>query len=395
MVSLRKADSSAKKMTKLYVEPAELARKLVKELENGKVSQAGQVWVRDQYTVFLCREDYARFRGHIEQLAGKLQGHLEKRVASQGYATTGPMAVELTVDPDLKPGYFGILAERGDEVSARPAGGTPAPAGRSVWDVPDEPEPQDEEYVAKQPQGGDAYPDQPYQDGLIVGEPRGDEELPGGPPMDERIAEQPAPMPPLPQTSASGAAAPAPGESMPPLPGGASPVPGAVPPLPGGAPPLPSAGPPPIPSSVQSSTAPPPPALGGSAPPSAQTAPPSLPVGGGVGGVDEDTGRISRAEASEMDLAQATIVLKVSGQEYEYPQGRVIIGRSRDVDFRIDNPDVSRRHAAIFWSEGGIVVKDLGSTNGTMVNGYPVESTTVRPTDTIRIGNCNITAEPR
>jgi pSer/pThr/pTyr-binding forkhead associated (FHA) protein len=111
--------------------------------------------------------------------------------------------------------------------------------------------------------------------------------------------------------------------------------------------------------------------------------------------VDEDTGRISRAEASEMDLAQATIVLKVSGQEYEYPQGRVIIGRSRDVDFRIDNPDVSRRHAAIFWSEGSIVVKDLGSTNGTMVNGYPVESTTVRPTDTIRIGNCNITAEPR
>jgi len=49
----------------------------------------------------------------------------------------------------------------------------------------------------------------------------------------------------------------------------------------------------------------------------------------------------------------------------------------------------------IYWSEGSIVVKDLGSTNGTMVNGYPIDSTVVRPTDSIRIGNCNITAEPR
>ena len=88
-------------------------------------------------------------------------------------------------------------------------------------------------------------------------------------------------------------------------------------------------------------------------------------------------------------------MLKVNGEQHEFPQGRVIIGRSRDVDLRIDHADVSRRHAVIYWSDGSIVVKDLGSTNGTMVNGYPIDSTVVRPTDAIRIGNAHITAEPR
>lgn len=115
----------------------------------------------------------------------------------------------------------------------------------------------------------------------------------------------------------------------------------------------------------------------------------------GAGRADESTGRISPNDASQMDLAKETIVLKANGQEYEFAQGRVIVGRSRDVDFRIDHADVSRRHAVIYWSEGSIVVKDLGSTNGTMVNGYPVESTVVRPSDVIRIGNCHITVAPK
>jgi pSer/pThr/pTyr-binding forkhead associated (FHA) protein len=73
----------------------------------------------------------------------------------------------------------------------------------------------------------------------------------------------------------------------------------------------------------------------------------------------------------------------------------VIVGRARDVDFRINDPDVSRRHAAIFWSEGGVMIEDLGSTNGTMVNGYPVSSTLVRSGDVIVIGDCKITVETR
>jgi pSer/pThr/pTyr-binding forkhead associated (FHA) protein len=96
-----------------------------------------------------------------------------------------------------------------------------------------------------------------------------------------------------------------------------------------------------------------------------------------------------------LGLARQTIVLKVNNQEHVFHKGRVIVGRSRDVDFRIENADVSRRHAAFYWSDGNIVVKDLGSTNGTMVNGYPVDSTIVQPGDVVLVGDCFITVESR
>jgi pSer/pThr/pTyr-binding forkhead associated (FHA) protein len=100
-------------------------------------------------------------------------------------------------------------------------------------------------------------------------------------------------------------------------------------------------------------------------------------------------------EVAPAGPAAEPLVLKVNGQERVFPQGKVVVGRSRDVDIQIDNADVSRRHAVIYWSEGSVVVKDLGSTNGTMVNGYPIDSTVVRPSDVIRIGNAHITVASR
>ena len=138
MVSPRKSDPSGKKVSKLYVEPAELARKLIKELEGTKVPQGGQTWVRDQYTVFLCREDFARFRSHLDELVRKLESHMEKHVQARRYGTSGAITIELTMDPDLKPGYFGVLAERADVDDGRAHGDVLGPGGRSAWDVPED-----------------------------------------------------------------------------------------------------------------------------------------------------------------------------------------------------------------------------------------------------------------
>jgi hypothetical protein len=349
MASSRKADSSAKKMSKLYVEPAELARKLIKELEDSKVSRGGQAWVPDQYTVFLCREDYTRFRGHVDQLVAKLQGNVDKYVVNRRYATAGPVSVELTLDPDLKPGYFGVLAERGGSSPGR-AGGAPAPGGRSVWDVPEDLEEDHDE-------------DERYREAAYDG------------PLGDPYSSRPPVVPPVPRTPSLGAPM-----AAPPLPGAVPPMPGAVPAMPAAVPPMPGAVPPLGPSYARPAAGPPP--LSRPVPQQPQAAPPRLPMGGSAG----------TAGASP---AGEAIVLKVNGQVHEFPQGKVVIGRSHDVDLRVDHADVSRRHSIIYWSEGSIVVKDLGSTNGTMVNGYPIDSTVVRPTDSIRIGNCNITAEPR
>jgi hypothetical protein len=104
---------------------------------------------------------------------------------------------------------------------------------------------------------------------------------------------------------------------------------------------------------------------------------------------------IAAADAAQLGLARSSIVIRSGNRVREYTQGRVVVGRARDADFRIDNPDVSRRHAAIYWSNGAVVLEDLGSTNGTMVNGYPVSSTAITPQDVVVIGDCRMSVDVR
>ena len=68
------------------------------------------------------------------------------------------------------------------------------------------------------------------------------------------------------------------------------------------------------------------------------------------------------------------------------PQGHVI-GRSGDADIRITDPYSSEFHARVGIQDGHVVVHDLGSTNGTYVNGRRVTSpTSVTRGDTVQIG---------
>ena len=62
------------------------------------------------------------------------------------------------------------------------------------------------------------------------------------------------------------------------------------------------------------------------------------------------------------------------------------IGRAEACRLVIAHGTVSRRHAAIKRVEGGFEVRDLGSLNGTWVNGWRVDRATVRPGDTLQIG---------
>lgn len=65
----------------------------------------------------------------------------------------------------------------------------------------------------------------------------------------------------------------------------------------------------------------------------------------------------------------------------------VLVGRGVDCQLHLDVDDVSRRHAEIRASEdGGFMVQDLGSQNGTWVNGVPVEVQPLRPGDRVRFG---------
>jgi pSer/pThr/pTyr-binding forkhead associated (FHA) protein len=72
----------------------------------------------------------------------------------------------------------------------------------------------------------------------------------------------------------------------------------------------------------------------------------------------------------------------------------VIIGRGRDCDLRIRARDISRRHCRIAFLETHVVLEDLGSTNGTLLNGKPVTgSQALKPGDIIAIGSARLKVE--
>ena len=76
-----------------------------------------------------------------------------------------------------------------------------------------------------------------------------------------------------------------------------------------------------------------------------------------------------------MQLSRLVVIAPVSltGQTIPLASGRVTVGRGQ-ADVRLDDPRVSRVHAALTASNGRVVVEDLGSLSGTTVNGVPVRT---------------------
>src|SRR3954469_14160006 len=75
--------------------------------------------------------------------------------------------------------------------------------------------------------------------------------------------------------------------------------------------------------------------------------------------------------------------------------GEVILGRSPSCDIPLEDSKVSRRHARIAIEEGTARVSDLGSRNGTIVNGEKIESEAVLlPGDRVQVGDTTVLFEP-
>ncbi len=72
---------------------------------------------------------------------------------------------------------------------------------------------------------------------------------------------------------------------------------------------------------------------------------------------------------------------------------RTLLGRSLDCDIRIANQEVSRHHVIIFREGGDTMLTDLGSANGTFVNGVRLidEPASVHAGDTLMLGNLSFT----
>ncbi|KGJ79919.1 phosphopeptide-binding protein [Cryobacterium roopkundense] len=85
-----------------------------------------------------------------------------------------------------------------------------------------------------------------------------------------------------------------------------------------------------------------------------------------------------------------TPVLDISGKRYPLTKSRTVIGRGSDADITVDDSGTSRRHVEIIWDGARAQVKDLGSTNGSQLNGSPVSQAILEPESVVTIGRTRI-----
>ncbi|UQX88627.1 FHA domain-containing protein [Jatrophihabitans telluris] len=320
--------SAFARVFKGQVEPVEIGSALQREASDKRaVMGTGQVLSPNRYRVTLGPSDYDRLAPWEAQLTRSLAELIQEHLDENGLGTVGDIEVYLAQDNSLHTGVFGVASRMEPQ----------APPRRRPYDsmsmpvVPGRPD----EYV----------------------EPFGTPAAPASDNAAEHAARQAPPLQPE-----------APGYLAPPYP-----PPGYQP---AHQPPQPPAYQPPAyqPPAYQPPPHQPPPHQ----PPAYQPppAPPPAPA--------------PYVEPPRRPRFQAQLIVDETGQNSPLHPGSNIVGRGHDSDLQLLDQGVSRRHIDIHVADGRAVLYDLGSTNGTSVNGHSVQSQQLQHGDVIRIGHSRL-----
>jgi hypothetical protein len=229
------------------VQPVELARKLVKEMEDHRTVSVSRIYVPNEYTVYLSSPDRAQFADYEASLQTELRDYLAEHARREGYVLIAPPIVLFETDDDLTLGEFGIATRMAQR--ERPRAGEPEPAPHAEPGA------------------------------TMVYRPR-------------------APLPPE--------------------------------------------GPP-----------------------------------------------------ADVALAQEIVTLTLDGVRHEIDTRRVVLGRSKDCDLQLADPNVSRRHAELRQEGSAYWLIDLDSTNGSQVNGRRTARAKLESGDLITLGSTDLLFERR
>ena len=85
-----------------------------------------------------------------------------------------------------------------------------------------------------------------------------------------------------------------------------------------------------------------------------------------------------------------TPVLDINGKRYPITKPRTIVGRGTEADITVDDTSISRKHVEVLWDGSRGQVNDLGSTNGSLLNGAPVAKAPLPSDSVIDIGRTRI-----
>lgn len=387
------------------VVPQEVIQALLREAEDhiGELA-GGRLLAPNRYTVLLSPSDSDRMAGDRAQIVESLSASVTEQLADQGWDTYGEVVVFLERSDALHTGQFRTRssvdpdASRRDAIRARDAGEAP---------------------MSQQP----GHPEENGQYGYDRGAPGGYGQQTYAPPVhDQRQGGYEPGEQGQPQGYPQGGYPPQPGYD--PQQGG-HPQQGGYP-QPGGYPPPPGGSYAPQPGYDPQGYPPQPPQQGGY-----PLAPGYDPQGGygqqgyaqpgygqpGYGpGYDQgyqqpgyppapydqpgyDAGYDQQGYAQpgygQPGYGQQTGAASLSlddgsGRTYDLTPGSHVIGRGQDSSFRLPDTGVSRRHLEINWDGQSATLSDLGSTNGTTVNGNPVQTWQLGDGDVIRVGHSSL-----
>ncbi len=84
---------------------------------------------------------------------------------------------------------------------------------------------------------------------------------------------------------------------------------------------------------------------------------------------------------------RAQLVPLEGGPSIDIVKDLIVVGRKDECDVRLDHKSVSKMHCVIVKTDGLLLLRDLGSTNGTRVNGQRVRRAALLPNDQLSIAN--------
>lgn len=103
------------------------------------------------------------------------------------------------------------------------------------------------------------------------------------------------------------------------------------------------------------------------------------------------TGTVSVSSSSVSGSVSWQGVIEVDGRRHPLASARTVIGRGSDADITISDAGSSRRHVEILWDGERGMLRDLGSTNGTKIDGQKVRESSLDDGTTFTIGRTELT----
>ena len=381
-------EGMANSMYNAPISPVQIAKKAEKQMRREKMVGAGKQYAPTLYTVLVNPDDDRHLFGYYPTLAGETETYLAAKASEQGLSMDGQPLVRFIVDENLRHGKFEVIAE--------------SVAAPIISQLRSE---EMQRYGLEQGQYGAqaAYPANQFgqaQAAVAPAPAQGMQQPQAAPEQFAPYAQQQAPAAQVPMQAPAPEFQPAP--PMAPAAQGANidePAYAQAASVPE-APAVPNVATPPEiydqeydvqPQAQQAEFAPEQQVAPGQ--PQAQSAPPMAQAHTMV----LNQGAVGQPSQSAADASQRLYCLFDANthQKFNLNGTHVTVGRESRNTIPVADINVSRKHAELtLTSEGVWVVTDLGSTNGTFVNGQAVASQPLNPGDIVAFGSANFEFKP-